>query len=172
VYWRFGQRPVLKRILIAGALWGFIGSTVFAGKFLTGSGIPLLVFIRRFIVEGGQLGLTLAYASGLALAFLNPRANRLVRLTAPLGRMALTFYLLQTLFGIWIFYGFASGPRLMGKMSPAPIALLALAGFSVQVALAHVWLRRFRFGPAEWLWRSLTYWKVQPFRVRSIRGAR
>jgi len=106
------QRRVLKRVLVAGALWGFIGSTVFTGKFLAGAAVdPGLAFIRRFIVEGGQLGLTLAYASGLALAFLNPRLNKLVRLTAPLGRMALTWYLLQTLFGIWLFYGFARPGR-------------------------------------------------------------
>jgi uncharacterized protein len=162
------QRRVLKRILVAGALWGFIGSTVFAAKFLAGGAVnPLLAFIRRFIIEGGQLGLTLAYASGLALAFLNPRVNKLVRLTASLGRMALTWYLLQTLFGIWLFYGFAPGPRLMGKVSAGPIVLLALAGFVVQLVLARLWLSRFRFGPAEWWWRSLTYWKVQPFRSQS-----
>ena len=155
---------MLKRVLVAGALWGSIGSTVFAGKFLAGGAVdPLLAFIRRFIVEGGQLGLTLAYASGLALAFLNPRLNKLVRLTAPLGRMALTWYLLQTLFGVWRFYGFAHGPRLMGRVSVGSIVLLAVSGFVVQVVLANVWLSRFRFGPAEWLWRSLTYWKVQPF---------
>jgi uncharacterized protein len=71
------------------------------------------------------------------------------------------------MFGIWIFYGFAPGPRLMGKVSAGPIALLALAGFVVQLVLARLWLSRFRFGPAEWLWRSLTYWKVQPFRSQS-----
>jgi uncharacterized protein len=162
------QRRLLNRIFVAGALWGLIGSTVFAGKFVTGGAVnPLLAFIRKFVVEGGQLGLTLAYASGLALAFLNPRVNKLVRLTASLGRMALTWYLLQTMFGIWIFYGFAPGPRLMGKVSAGPIALLALAGFVVQLVLARLWLSRFRFGPAEWLWRSLTYWKVQPFRSQS-----
>jgi len=162
------QRRLFKRIFVAGALWGLIGSTIFAGKFLTGGAVnPWLAFIRKFVVEGGQLGLTLAYASGLALAFLNPRVNKIVRLTASVGRMALTWYLLQTLFGIWLFYGFAPGPRLMGKVSLGPIALLALAGYVVQLVLARLWLSRFRFGPAEWLWRSLTYWKVQPFRSQS-----
>jgi uncharacterized protein len=42
--------------------------------------------------------------------------------------------------------------------------LLALAFFALQVVLSHWWLGRFRFGPAEWLWRSLTYWRVQPMR--------
>jgi uncharacterized protein len=55
----------------------------------------------------------------------------------------------------------------MDKVSAGPIVLLALAGFVVQLVLARLWLSRFRFGPAEWLWRSLTYWKVQPFRSQS-----
>jgi uncharacterized protein len=163
------HRRLLTFVLIFGAGWGFVGSTLHAAKLMSPGASPLLAFTREFIVEGGQLALTLAYASALALAFLNSFLNKLVRQLASLGRMALTFYLLQTLFGIWIFYGFADGPRLMGKVSPGPIALLALTGFALQVCLARLWLSQFRFGPAEWLWRSLTYWKVQPFRVRSIR---
>ena len=127
-------------------------------------------------MEGGQLGLTLAYASALALAFLVVRWRRLLSLLAPMGRMALTWYLVQTLFGICMFYGFAHGPALMGKAGPAGLAAVAVAGYVVQVVLARAWMARFRFGPAEWCWRSLTYSKVQPFRratppgVESSRG--
>jgi uncharacterized protein len=78
--------------------------------------------------------------------------------------MALTAYLLQTLFGIWLFYGFAPGPHLMGKTGPAWIALVWVVGYAVQVGLAQAWMRRFRFGPAEWLWRTLTYGQCRPFR--------
>jgi len=113
----------------------------------------------------GQLGLTLAYASAMALAFLAVRGRRVVRLLAPMGQMALTWYLLQTLFGIWMFYGFPHGPALMGKAGPAELAAVAVLGYAVQVALARAWMTRFRFGPAEWCWRSLTYGKAQPFRL-------
>jgi uncharacterized membrane protein YeiB len=58
--------------------------------------------------------------------------------------------------------------KFMGLFSgPAPIVAIAVGGYLVQVLLARMWLRRFRFGPAEWMWRSLTYWKVQPFRAVS-----
>jgi uncharacterized protein len=158
------QRPLLRRILLAGGLAGLLGSTVFAARLLAPGGHdPGLAFLRRLLVEGGQLGLTLAYAAGLALLYLSPRWRPVVRVLAPIGQMALTFYLLQTTFGIWMFYGFAHGPSLMGKVGPGALAALALVGFSMQIALARAWMRRFQFGPAEWCWRSLTYGSVQPF---------
>jgi uncharacterized protein len=159
------HRALLRKILLIGGLAGLVGSTIFAGKLLTGARAdPWLAFGRKLLVEGGQLGLTLAYASAVALAFLAARGKRVVRALAPMGQMALTWYLLQTLFGIWMFYGFAHGPALMGKVGPAALAALAVVGYLVQVVLARAWMRPFRFGPAEWCWRSLTYGNVQPFR--------
>jgi uncharacterized protein len=76
--------------------------------------------------------------------------------------MALTWYLTQTLFGVWLFYGFVPGPHLMAQVGPTRIVLILIVGYAVQVNLARIWLQRFRFGPAEWLWRSLTYWNAQP----------
>jgi uncharacterized protein len=154
---------LLRRVLIGGGLLGIIGSTIFAGNLIDTRDAPLLAFVRRFLVESGQLGLTLAYASGLALAFMIPRWKAAIRLLAPVGRMALTWYLLQTVFGIWMFYGFPPGPSLMGKIGPAYLLVLSLVGFAAQIVCATAWLRRFRFGPSEWLWRTLTYWKIQPF---------
>jgi uncharacterized protein len=151
---------------------GVVGSSIVAGRLLTGATPnPWRALIRRLLVEGGHLGLTLAYASGLALIFLLARGRPVVRLLGPMGQMALTWYLLQTLFGIWMFYGFAHGPALMAKVGPAGLATIAVAGYVVQVVLARAWMTRFRFGPAEWCWRSLTYGTVQPFRLaRSMAG--
>jgi uncharacterized protein len=165
-----GQRALLRRVLLVAGIVGVVGSSIVAGKVLTGApGSPWLAFSRRLVVEGAQLGLTLTYASALALAFLVARWRRVVSLLAPMGQMALTWYLLQTLVGIWVFYGFTHGPRLMGRVGPAGLAVAAVVGYVAQVALARAWMARFRFGPAEWCWRSLTYGKVQPFRLaRSI----
>ena len=127
-----------------------------------------LAFVRQFLVEGGQLGLTLAYASAVALAFLVVSWRRVIGLLAPIGQMALTWYLLQTAFGIWMFYGFAHGPALMGRVGPASLAAVCAVGFGAQVAFARAWMRRFQFGPAEWCWRSLTYGEVQPFRFVAL----
>jgi uncharacterized protein len=76
--------------------------------------------------------------------------------------MALTNYLCQSVLSLLMYYGFGLG--LMGQVGPAASIALTLAVFAVQVAFSHAWLARFRFGPAEWVWRSLTYGKAQPFR--------
>lgn len=155
---------LLRKVLLAGAVVGTIGNSVFAFDLWAGPPVtPALAVLRRFVVESGHLGLTLAYASGLALAFQVPRWRRVLRWLAPVGRMALTWYLFQTLLGIWLFYGFARGPALMGGVAPAALVGIGLLGFVAQALVARAWLARFRFGPAEWLWRTLTYWKVQPF---------
>lgn len=159
------HRAALKKLLLAGMIVSVAGNGVVAGHVLADAGGFIVPFLRRLIVESGSLGLTLAFASGLALLFLNPRCKHAVGLLAPVGQMALTWYLLQTMFGIWLFYGFVPGPHLMGKIGPAWIALIWVVGYGVQVGLAHAWMRRFRFGPAEWLWRTLTYWQVQPVKA-------
>jgi uncharacterized protein len=94
------------------------------------------------------------------------RAGILPRLRAALaatGRMALTNYLGQTLICVLVFDGWALGQ--WGDWGIA--AQLALVGaiWGAQLIASTIWLRHFRFGPMEWLWRSLTYWRRQPMRV-------
>lgn len=159
------HRALLRRMLVAGVVAGVIGSSVFTFDLLAGASSTFAwPFVRRLVLEAGQLGMTLAYACGLALLFLARRWHPVIRLLAPVGRMALTWFLFQTMFGVWLFYGFTGGPALMGQVAPSRLVLICLVGFFAQAALARVWLRRFRYGPAEWLWRSLTYWKIQPLR--------
>lgn len=100
--------------------------------------------------------LSLGYLSILMLGW-----ERL-QLLAPVGRMALTNYLLQSLVWTWLFYGHGLG--LWGELPRWSHPLAVLLFFAAQVACSHWWMARFRFGPAEWLWRSLTYLKLQPMR--------
>ena len=158
---------LLRKVLIFGTAAGVMGNAIFAGQLLPSAHEhAALAFVRRLLVEAGHLGFTLAYAAALVLSF-NAGWTKAIAWLAPVGQMALTWYLFQTLFGIWMFYGFPRGPALMGKMGPASMVLLAVVGFTVQVMLARAWLHRFRFGPAEWCWRSLTYGRVQPLLLRS-----
>ncbi len=79
---------------------------------------------------------------------------------APMGRMALTQYILQSLVGTWVFYGYGLGAfESMPRVWQIPFAVVL---FALQVVVAHVWLRHFRFGPLEWVWRAMTYgqWPV------------
>ncbi len=79
--------------------------------------------------------------------------------------MALSNYLLQTLVCTTIFYSYGLG--LFGQVLPSAGLALAVVIFALQIPLSVWWLQQFRFGPAEWLWRSLTYGKLQPMRVQS-----
>ncbi|HEX7043176.1 MAG TPA: DUF418 domain-containing protein [Burkholderiales bacterium] len=111
---------------------------------------------------GGGLGLSLAYAGGLSLLWLRPGTQRVLQPLAAVGRLALSNYLLQSIVGTWIFYGYGLG--LFGQVPPARSVSLALGIYLLQIPLSRWWLGRFRFGPAEWLWRSLAYGRRQPWR--------
>jgi uncharacterized protein len=115
---------------------------------------------------GLALGMTVMTVGApmLMLGYVGVVVLARARLTwlAPAGRMALTNYLMQSLFWTFVFYGWGLG--LWGSIPRAWHPVPVLAFFGVQVAFSHWWLQRFRFGPAEWLWRSLTYGSAQPLR--------
>jgi uncharacterized protein len=79
-------------------------------------------------------------------------------------RTALTNYLTHSLIYLLLFYGF--GLALLGRVGATFCLLLSVAIFAVQILFSWWWLRHFRFGPAEWLWRSLTYGSRQPMSLR------
>jgi uncharacterized protein len=76
--------------------------------------------------------------------------------------MALTNYLLQSIICAFIFYGYGLG--LFGQVGAAVGLALTLAIFALQIVWSNWWMSRYRYGPAEWLWRSLTYMQPQPMR--------
>ena len=102
-----------------------------------------------------HLALAATYLAAVVLLMQRPRARRLFALLAPVGRMPLTTYLSQSLICTAIFHGWGLGRAF--TMRSAACVGLAFAIFVLQVLVAHLWLRRFRFGPAEWLWRALVY---------------
>ncbi len=79
------------------------------------------------------------------------------------GRMALTNYLMQTLVCTTIFYGYGFG--LFNRLDRVYLAVIVIAVWIIQLSYSPLWLKHYRFGPAEWLWRSLTYWRRQPMRA-------
>jgi len=113
-----------------------------------------------FVIDIFNAGCTVFYISGIALLMAKPRwASRLAPL-ADIGKMALTSYLMQTLFGLLIFY--SVGLALFTQTSPAVNVLICLGIFAFQIAFSRWWLGRFHYGPIEWLWRSATFFKWQP----------
>jgi uncharacterized protein len=116
--------------------------------------------------EGSWLGLAIAYASGIVLLMQHPRPRRVLLVLAPVGRMALTTYVCQSVATTFVFYGWGLGYA--GKLGAAPCLAICVAIFGLQIAIAHIWLRWFRFGPAEWVWRSLVYRRAQPMRREAV----
>jgi uncharacterized membrane protein YeiB len=103
----------------------------------------------------------LAYIATATLLLEHPRLKPWMGLFAPVGRMALTNYLSQTLICIAIYYY----GGLFGSFRPALGLLIACSIFMTQIAFSSWWLSRYRFGPMEWLWRSMTYGHMQPVRI-------
>jgi uncharacterized protein len=85
------------------------------------------------------------------------------------GRMAFSNYILTSLICTTIFEGYGFG--LFGKLQRYQLYYVVAAVWLVILVISPIWLRHFRFGPLEWLWRSLTYWKRQPFRIREAAPA-
>ena len=110
----------------------------------------------------GSLFVALGWVGLVMLVCKSGVAPRLTGVLAATGRMAFTNYLLQTVICTTIFYGHGFG--LFGKVERLEQILIVLAVWVVLLVLSPVWLRYFRFGPAEWLWRCLTYMQAQPMR--------
>jgi uncharacterized protein len=183
ILWRVGGLMLLGMALMkAGVLTGERTITFYRRLTLTayGIGLPLTLFsawayfahdfdaiygvrwggipnyIGSIFVALGHLGLVLlAVKSGFAPA--------LAARFRAVGRMALTNYLMQSVVMTSVFYGYGLG--LYGEV-PRFAQMLFVAGLiTLQLAASPWWLARFRFGPAEWLWRSLTYGRLQPMRL-------
>jgi uncharacterized protein len=113
--------------------------------------------IGRFSVAMGYTGLLMiACKSGLKF---------LIGPLAAVGRTALSNYLLTSILCTLFFNGYGLG--FFGKLQRHELYYVVLAMWAVNLTVSPLWLRYFRFGPAEWAWRSLTYWQKQPMRLQS-----
>jgi uncharacterized protein len=113
----------------------------------------------------GGVFLGLFYVSVIVLMLNRGKLQTFSRLLAPVGRMALTNYLMHSIICTSIFYGYGFG--LYGKVSIFQGILLTILIFALQIPFSQFWLNHFHYGPFEWLWRSLTYGKLQPFRKKT-----
>ena len=112
--------------------------------------------------EAGQLTLALGYAAGIVVLCQTALWRKLLSGLGSVGQMALTNYLTQSLVYFFVLYGFGLG--WMKYAGPTFCLALALGVFALQIVFSRWWLARYRFGPAEWLWRSATYGRRQPMR--------
>ena len=120
--------------------------------------------IARGLALIGNLPACLGYVGMVVLMLHSKTTLAGIRVLAPLGRMALTNYLTQSLVCAIYFFGYAMGHWGMPRTQQV---LFVLIVYVAQIALSHWWLSRFHYGPMEWLWRGFTYWHMPPFRRRS-----
>jgi uncharacterized protein len=111
-----------------------------------------------------QVALSAVYLAGVTLLFWRNAAGPLKHL-APTGKLGLTTYVMQTVFGLLVFYGFGFG--LLGEVGVAASIGMAALFFVFQVFIARLWLAHFTMGPLEWLWRALTYFTWRPGAARA-----
>jgi uncharacterized protein len=106
--------------------------------------------------------LSLAYVSVICLHWAKRKGNSKLKVLAPMGRMALTNYLMQTIIGVTLYFGVGFG--FGGNIGPALFVPIGLAVYALQVLYSNLWFKYFNYGPFEWIWRQLTYWKRLPLR--------
>ncbi len=113
----------------------------------------------------GVVPLSLAYVGLFMLSFQRTAGKKILSVLAPVGKMAFSNYILHSLIGNFVFLG--AGLDYMGQVGPVYYSLFGIAVFIVQIILSKTWLKYFNYGPVEWIWRSATYKKWQPFRKTS-----
>jgi uncharacterized protein len=159
--------PVFRRLVLWG---GAVAVVTTAVSLLVGFRVlPLPSYglwgrmLLAACIQAGYLAQTLAYVGIVMLLVQRPWWRRVLGILAPAGRMPLTVYFSQSVICTFIFYGWGLGWS--GSVGVAGQVGLAFAIFAVQLALCHVWIRHFRFGPLEWVWRTAVYLKLQPMRL-------
>jgi len=150
--------PLLRRWFWGGLLLGLPSSVAYwaikTGQLKLDS---LWLIWLPFAVAGGMILQSLFYISSFVWAWGRERSFSLLKIFVPVGKMALTNYLFQTLVGLFLFYGYLPGTHLMGQVGSASLLLLGVLIFAMQVFFSHWWLRSYKQGPVEWLWRRLAY---------------
>lgn len=183
---------VLSMMFIGMALfsWGFFNNKLSTSTYFIwlivgyGIGIPLAMFLfdqnwiamhnRAWFVDRWQSNpgafreirrvlLALGHASLIMLLFRSKLVPWLMKALSAVGQMAFTNYLMQSIICTFFFYGYGWG--YFGKLHFHQIYYVVFAVWIFQLIFSVIWLRYFRFGPFEWVWRSLTYWKKQPMKL-------
>ncbi|MFO7682512.1 MAG: DUF418 domain-containing protein [Chloroflexota bacterium] len=158
------NRSFFRKLLLWGMIIGIPCNALYATLIMSISRIEsswTLMLATAAHTIGAPL-LCFAYLSGLTLLSTIPVWGKRLGVLAPVGQMALTNYLMQSTICTLIFYNYGLG--FFGKTGPAVGILLTFVIYLLQIPFSHWWMKRFKYGPMEWVWRSLTYLKPQPMK--------
>jgi Predicted membrane protein len=109
-----------------------------------------------------NLGMMTMYVSGFMLLYYKTGLRKAMDYMAPVGRMSVTNYMSQGMIGVPLFYGF--GANLALELSFFQCMLVGFTIYTVQLIFSNLWMKRYYYGPVEWLWRTLTWFKKIPLR--------
>jgi uncharacterized protein len=154
------------------SLWSVLGViltavTIFGGANVLGIPVaqPVQFIMGMIIFDLFNLPMAIFYVAGIVVLFLNAKWSRRLMVFYPVGRMGLTIYLVQSLMGTLIFFSYGLG--LLFEFGAATCLALGVVLFVMQVFFARIWFNYFQYGPIEWFWRSLTYFKFQPMKKKA-----
>jgi len=150
---------MLKRMATLGLALGLPLNAIYAATFDSGS------WVETLSGTFGILPLSCGYVACCCLIWLGSSGRDRLRHFAPVGRMALTNYVGQSVICTLLFYG--TGLGLGGTIGPTLYLPIGFAVYAAQVVTSAWWLQRFRYGPLEWLWRMLTYGEWLPLARRT-----
>jgi uncharacterized protein len=151
------HQPFIRRVLVYGFILGVVGNVafaVFAGAEAVFPPSPAGI-VGVISYAFGVPALALGFIALVTTLWQRAAWRRPLAWLAPVGRMALTNYLLQTVICVFIFYGYGFGQ--FGRFGATKATLTAFAIFLFQVLSSALWLKYFAYGPMEWIWRQLTY---------------
>lgn len=166
VFEKWRERLPLFKKLMKKSGWTLLGLILFALAFFGGAELakiklPQIVqwTVGGLIYDVFNLSLATVYVSGIVLLFQKEKWNKRLMIFYEVGRMGLTTYLMQTFFGMLLFFSIGFG--LLGEIGALASVAIGILIFIGQIYFSKWWLARFRYGFFEWLWRSATYLRVQ-----------
>lgn len=153
--------PIYARMAVSGYLIGIALRSWFVGQRWDAEFSPIL-WAWSVFDQVGRVAMTLGHIGLFFLLWRRLRESAIMRALTAAGRMALTNYIGQTIIANLIFTGVGLG--LYGMLDRAQLYALMLVVWVVQLGGSVWWLQSFRYGPLEWCWRSLTYWRRMPLK--------
>jgi uncharacterized protein len=156
------SRRVYANMMIAGYALG-LAVNLFETSNLVRDDFSVESLIASYLTyDLGRIPMTLGHVGLIGLLYQVSAQSAAMRRLGMVGQMALTNYLTQSVICMFLFTG--AGLALYGHLERHELYYVVVAIWIVQLIWSPMWLRRFRFGPLEWVWRSLTYWQRQPLR--------
>lgn len=159
-----GDRPLAfyVRMALAGYAIGIPVHAISVYGMFSSNFHPPAVALVEAPNQIGRVSMALAHLAVIHIVLKKGWFDWLARRVAAVGQMALSNYIAQSVLCSLVFY--RPGLGLMGQLERHELYYVVAAVWVVNLAWSHAWLARFRFGPLEWCWRSLTYWERQPMR--------